>query len=188
MAVAKIYWARTALGRADHPMIQNAYASKTHFSYWKHQPGSGMQHGAVPCLGRNHPRRRVPNIPWGKGANKAVAAARLGYRVRMVGKVGDDEFGRRLRAGVASAGPKVRHVTTAQATSSGVAFICLGRRGQNSIVVAPGANGKLLPADLDKATPLLRSAGIILTQLDISFETVAYLPALASPNKSTGSR
>jgi ribokinase len=115
----------------------------------------------------------------GKGANQAVAVARLGYPVAMVAKVGDDEFGTRLRVALKRAGVSIEHVSTARGVSSGVAMITADRRGQNTIVVVPGANGRLLPADLDQATALLRSAGMILTQLEIPIGTVEYLSRLA---------
>src|ERR1017187_634564 len=97
----------------------------------------------------------------------------------MVAKVGDDEFGTRLRNGLRVAGVKVGTVATAKNTASGVALISVDRRGQNSITVIPGANGKLLPRDLEKALPILRSAGMILAQLEVPLETVEYLCAAA---------
>lgn len=115
----------------------------------------------------------------GKGANQAVAIARLGHPVSMVAKVGDDEFGERLLRGLKTAGVNTKTVSIEQRTSSGVALIFSDRQGQNSIVVVPGANGKLLPRDLEKGAPIFRSAGIILTQLEIPMETVEYLTALA---------
>jgi len=118
-------------------------------------------------------------LPGGKGANQAVAIGRLGYPVSMVAKVGDDEFGRRLRQGLADAGVNVAAVGTAKATASGVALISVDAQGQNSITVVPGANGKVLPRDLDKALPTLRSAGMILAQLEIPMETVEYLSEIA---------
>jgi ribokinase len=115
----------------------------------------------------------------GKGANQAVAAARLGYPVAMVAKVGDDEFGTRLRVALKAAGVSIEHVSIAKGVSSGVAMITADQQGQNTIIVVPGANGRLLPSDLDQATPLLQSAGMILTQLEIPIETVDYLSKLA---------
>ncbi len=133
----------------------------------------------IPAPGETISGDRFQIFHGGKGANQAVAIARLGYPVSMVARVGDDPFGRRLREGLRSAGVDIRQVTTAKATSSGVALICADQQGQNSIVVVPGANGKLIPADLDKAAPLLRYAGMILTQLEIPFETIEHLAALA---------
>jgi ribokinase len=114
----------------------------------------------------------------GKGANQAVAIGRLGYPVSMVAKVGDDEFGSRLRDGLRAAEVDVTAVGTAKG-ASGVALISVDAQGQNSITVVPGANGKLLPRDLDKALPRLRSAGMILAQLEIPIETVEYLCSIA---------
>lgn len=115
----------------------------------------------------------------GKGANQVVAVGRLGYPVSMIGKVGEDEFGRRLRQGLKGAGVNVRGVTVAKGASSGIALISVDGEGQNSITVIPGANASLLPEDLDKCLPQLRSAGMILTQLEIPMETVEYLGELA---------
>jgi ribokinase len=97
----------------------------------------------------------------------------------MVAKVGDDEFGTRLRGALKAAGVSIEHVSIAKGVSSGVAMITADQQGQNSIVVIPGANGRLLPSDLDQAAPLLRSAGMILAQLEIPIETVEHLSRLA---------
>ncbi|HEY1809086.1 MAG TPA: ribokinase, partial [Acidobacteriaceae bacterium] len=116
----------------------------------------------------------------GKGANQAVAVGRLGYPVSMVAKVGDDDFGGRLRQGLRTAHVNVRAISTAKATASGVALITVDSRGQNSITVIPGANGELRPRDLENSLPSLRSAGMILTQLEVPMETVEYLCQLAA--------
>lgn len=115
----------------------------------------------------------------GKGANQAVAVARLGYPVSMIAKVGDDAFGDQLRNGLRVAGVNVRQVEKAKDTASGVALISVDVKGQNSIMVIPGANGKLLPEDIERALPMLRSAGMVLTQLEIPLETVEYLCEIA---------
>ena len=133
----------------------------------------------IPRPGETLSGNRFDMFHGGKGANQAVAVARLGHPVSMIGKVGDDEFGARLRRGLKSAGVNTRAVSNARGTSSGVALISTDRQGQNSIVVIPGANGKLMPKDLEKAAPIIRSAGIILTQLEIPLETVECLAALA---------
>jgi len=114
----------------------------------------------------------------GKGANQAVAAGKLGYPVRMVGKVGDDEFGSALKYGLRRAGVDVKAVGVAPG-SSGVALINLGSDGQNSIVVVPGANGKVLPKDVSRHAGILKGAGIILSQLEIPLITVEALAVFA---------
>lgn len=135
--------------------------------------------GRIPRAGETISGSRFEIFHGGKGANQAVAIARLGYPVSMIGKVGDDEFGQRLWKGLKTSGVNIEAVSVARRTSSGVALISTDGQGQNSIVVIPGANGKLLPKDLEKAGSLLRSAGMILTQLEIPLETVECLAALA---------
>jgi ribokinase len=115
----------------------------------------------------------------GKGANQAVAVARLGYPVSLVGNVGDDAFGPQLRQALEDAGVDGDYLGTVPG-SSGVALITTGRQGENNIVVVPGANGMLSPQQLEKAIPLIEQAGFLLTQLEIPLETVEYLAALAA--------
>ncbi|MGA7522498.1 MAG: ribokinase [Acidobacteriaceae bacterium] len=134
----------------------------------------------IPAPGETVWGNRFQTFHGGKGANQAVAVARLGYPVSMVAKVGDDDFGSRLRQGLRAAHVNVRAVSTAKATASGVALITVDNRGQNSITIIPGANGELRPADLEKSLPSLRSAGMILTQLEVPMETVEYLGSLAA--------
>jgi ribokinase len=114
----------------------------------------------------------------GKGANQAVAAAKLGYPVSMVGNVGNDAFGTQLRDGLENAGVDTTYVNTVEG-ASGVALITTGRRGENNIVVVPGANGQLTPKLLEKAATILERAGFLLAQLEIPLETVDYLAQFA---------
>jgi len=118
----------------------------------------------------------------GKGANQAVAVGRLGYPVSMIANVGDDEFGGQLRRGLRAANVNVRAVDTAKGTPSGVALISVDGKGQNSIMVIPGANSQLLPRDIEQALPTLRRAGMILTQLEIPIETIEFLCEVAQKN------
>ena len=117
-------------------------------------------------------------IPGGKGANQAVAAARLGGDVHFIGRVGDDDLGRRLLDGLNRNKVAVDHVGVTPGAPSGVAMILVDREGENSIVVAPGANHKLTPADIDAASALLRRASIAVMQLEIPFPTVQHAIAL----------
>jgi ribokinase len=133
----------------------------------------------IPAPGETVRGEKFQTFHGGKGANQAVAVARLGYPVRMIAKVGSDDFGKRLRQGLQAAKVNVRAVSTAQDTASGVALISVDRTGQNSITVVPGANDQLLPRDLERALPEIRSAGIILAQLEIPMETVECLCSLA---------
>jgi ribokinase len=129
----------------------------------------------IPAPGETVTGDKFQTFFGGKGANQAVAIGRLGYPVSMIAKVGDDEFGSQLRKGLRAANVNVRQVGTANGTASGVALISVDAKGQNSIMVIPGANGKLLPKDIERALPMLRAAGMILTQLEIPMETVEYL-------------
>ncbi len=131
----------------------------------------------IPVTGETVAGSAFATHPGGKGANQAVAVARLGYPVSMIGKVGDDVFGAQLREQLASAGVDTRAVTTV-AGSSGVAVIVVSPRGENIIVVTPGANASLLPADLDAHRALIQSAGMVLTQLEIPLETVMHLAGM----------
>jgi len=114
-------------------------------------------------------------FPGGKGANQAVAAARLGARVALVGKVGHDEFGHQALANLQQEGLDTTHVSQHPAAASGVAVITIDAQGQNTIVVAPGANHELLPTDLDQAVALLEQAAYLVVQLEIPLPTVVYL-------------
>lgn len=133
----------------------------------------------IPAPGETLKGEKFQTFHGGKGANQAVAAGRLGYPVHMIGKVGDDDFGEGLRRGLSSAQVGIQAVSVAKGVSSGVALITVDATGQNSITVVGGANDRLLPRDLEKCLPLLRSAGMILTQLEIPMETVDFLCATA---------
>ncbi len=117
--------------------------------------------------------------PGGKGANQAVAVARLGYPVRMIGRLGDDSFGTQLREHLTSAGVDIQGVRTSPG-SSGVAIIVVGTTGENSIVVIPGANFLLTPQDLDDSLDILRSASAVLTQLETPLPTTLHLAELCT--------
>src|SRR6516165_5091303 len=103
----------------------------------------------------------------GKGANQAVAASRCGARVSMVARVGDDLFGPATIANFQKLAIDTTYVRITPGVSSGVAPIFVDSSGQNRIVVVKGANDRLLPADIDAAADLLRSADCIVLQLEI---------------------
>ncbi|MGH9700257.1 MAG: ribokinase [Candidatus Acidiferrales bacterium] len=132
----------------------------------------------VPLPGETLSGRDFATFHGGKGANQAVAAARLCWPVSMIGRVGDDSFGAELKSALRRAGVDVRGVKIEKG-SSGVALINIGADAQNSIVVVPGANGKMLPRDISKNAALLRRAGMILAQLEIPLATVETLAVFA---------
>lgn len=111
-------------------------------------------------------------VPGGKGANQAVAAARLGAKVSMVGRVGQDAFARPLLDNLAAAGVDHTFVSRDPQAATGVALIVVDDNGENSIVVASGANMRLAPADVDAAETVIASAGVLLLQLESPLETV----------------
>lgn len=117
--------------------------------------------------------------PGGKGANQAVAAARLGYPVHMVGAVGEDVFGQALLDNLARSGVDISAVARVPGPS-GVAPILVAENGENSIVVVPGANGKVDAAAISHQAALIRSAGIVLLQLELPIETVAHVLAICA--------
>lgn len=133
----------------------------------------------IPSVGETLGGASFDTFFGGKGANQAVGVARLDCPVSMIGRVGDDEFGARLRRGLRDAGVGVRGIKRAPGVSSGVALITVASRGRNTIVVIPGANGVLTPADLQAEAALLCSAGMILTQLETPLNTIATLAELA---------
>jgi ribokinase len=117
--------------------------------------------------------------PGGKGANQAVAAARLGYPVEMVGKVGRDVYGPALLDNLARAGVGTATMEKTDG-SSGLAPIFLSESGENAIVVVPGANGKVDSAFVDRHADLIRSAGMVLCQLELPLETVSHVIAMCA--------
>ncbi|HEY5211807.1 MAG TPA: ribokinase [Acidobacteriaceae bacterium] len=133
----------------------------------------------LPVAGETIPGSNFQSHPGGKGANQAVAVARLDYPVRMIGRLGDDAFGFQLRAHLESAGVDVAGVASTPGTS-GIALIVVAQNGENSIVIVPGANALLTPEDLDANIEIIRSAGVVLTQLEIPMETVQHLAKICS--------
>ncbi|MFF3498257.1 ribokinase [Streptomyces sp. NPDC003247] len=109
--------------------------------------------------------------PGGKGANQAVAAARLGARTALLARVGDDAHGRLLLDSQRAAGVDTAGVLVGGAPT-GVALITVDPSGDNSIVVSPGANGRLTPEDVRAAAGLLHTSRVVSAQLEIPLETV----------------
>jgi len=118
-------------------------------------------------------------IPGGKGANQAVAAARQGAQVSMLGRVGSDSFGPTLTQNLQTNNVDTTHVYT-DASATGTAIIVVDASGQNSIVLSPGANGKVTLADVD-AFPF-QEEKMLLLQLEIPLETVTHAASLARQN------
>jgi ribokinase len=117
----------------------------------------------------------------GKGANQAVAAARLGGKVTFIAKVGNDIFGKQTLVNLHKENINIDYVFVDDDEPSGTALIMVNQRGENCIVVAPGANACLLPADIGIVN-VIASAEIILMQLEIPMETIAAVVKIAKIN------
>jgi len=118
-------------------------------------------------------------FPGGKGANQAVAAARMGGNVTMVGRVGNDDFGNTLIQGLVENKIKTTHVIKDSEAPTGVAMIAVAADGENMIVVASGANANVSVQDVGNARPLMRETDILLVQLECPIETVTEAVELA---------
>jgi ribokinase len=121
--------------------------------------------------------------PGGKGANQAVAAARAGGKVVFVCKVGDDVFGSQAVQHFEESGIDTSFITVDEVQASGVALINVDRQGENSIAVASGANSFLRPSDVDAARSAIKTAAVILTQLETPLDTLAHLAEIAYAEK-----
>ncbi|MFJ8652029.1 ribokinase [Streptomyces rochei] len=118
--------------------------------------------------------------PGGKGANQAVAAARLGARTALLARVGDDDYGRLLLDSQRAAGVDTVGVLVGGAPT-GVALITVDPSGDNSIVVSPGANGRLAPGDVRAAASLFHASRVVSTQLEVPLETVVEVVRSLAP-------
>jgi ribokinase len=137
---------------------------------------------------------RVPHIPapgetvlggdarigaGGKGANQAVAAARLGASVAMVGRVGGDAAGSTLRGGLIAEDIEVGHVTVDETRSSGTALITVDDAAENAIVVSPGANHAMTVDDVTQAGDIIATAQVVLLQLEVPLSVVRAAASIA---------
>jgi ribokinase len=136
----------------------------------------------LPLAGQTLIGTDFETTPGGKGANQAVAAARLSYPVRLIGKVGassSDVFAQSLLDHLALSGVDTSAVERA-ALPSGIAQIVVAANGENIIVVVPGANADVDPPFIDRHVQLIRSAGMVLCQLELPLATVAHTLALCA--------
>jgi ribokinase len=116
----------------------------------------------------------------GKGANQAIAAARAGGQVSLIARVGRDTLGDQAIAGFVVAGIDVSHVARDRRSASGAALIFVGRNGENCIAVASGANARLSPGDVKRASALITRAKVLLVQLETPLDTVGAAARLAA--------
>lgn len=133
----------------------------------------------IPAVGETVIGTSFSSTPGGKGANQSVAAARLGYPTQMVGMVGDDNYGRPLLSALRQAGVGI-NAMDASSGSTGLAHIFLAEDGHNSIVIVQGANARVDRAHIDQHADLIRSAGMVLCQLELPLATTCYAIEMAA--------
>ncbi len=129
--------------------------------------------------------RSFAMFPGGKGANQAVACAKLGGNVTFIGRMGKDVFRDRLFASMRNDGVKLRRVTIDPSLPTGIAVITVDSTGQNQIMVASGSNMALLPADIDRHKTAFGEARVLLVQLETPLPAVQRAVALAKQKKLT---
>ena len=127
----------------------------------------------MPRPGQTVAGQSFDTIPGGKGANQAVAAARIAGASRMVGRVGDDVFGQRLLGHLASLNVDTEYIQITHDCPSGVATICVDRNAENAITVVAGANGHLSRDDVLSLEPVIAAADVVVLQLEIPIATVS---------------
>lgn len=127
----------------------------------------------LPLPGETVAGESFQTICGGKGANQAVAAARLGVRVAMIGRVGDDSFGTTLRQNLVADGIDTSQVLDTPGCSSGVALIGVEATGANAITVVPAANGRLSVNDIESCRATIAAATALIVQLETPLETVS---------------
>ena len=133
-----------------------------------------------PAVGETIQGSEFSIFPGGKGANQAVAAAKLGGNVAMAGRIGDDVFSKVVLDSLAAAGVGGELIVTTPNVPTGSAFITVDDTGDNSIIVIAGANGYCSKNDVDTLRPYLEKAKILMLQHEIPMETVEYAVQAAS--------
>lgn len=134
----------------------------------------------APAAGETVFAPALERYPGGKGGNQAVAAARLGAPVVMVGRVGNDGFGADLVASLEADGIAVAPVSRSDTAGTGTALITVEATGQNRIVVVPGANGEVTPALVDRHAERIRSASALLLQLEVPLDACVRAAEIAA--------
>jgi ribokinase len=130
--------------------------------------------GRMPVTGETIIGKSFRQIPGGKGANQAAAIAKLGAEVKMIGCVGCDGMGNALLESLQNDGVDVTMVKRLDGISTGIASITVDSSGNNSIIVVPGANGRLSVEDLQAFLDAFKNSEIVVAQLEVSMETVSH--------------
>lgn len=133
----------------------------------------------IPAPGETIAGHSFQEIPGGKGANQAVAAARLGATCHLIGRVGDDAFGQTLLRSLQENGVQTEAVQVTPQCPSGIALINVEDSGENCITIIAGANGWMTPADVQQYAQLIATADVLLLQLEIPLPAVETAVAIA---------
>ena len=137
----------------------------------------------IPAVGETILGGEFIMVPGGKGANQAVAAAKLGAEVFFIAKLGNDVFAEQSLDNFKKETVNTKHVIQTSEAPSGVALIMVDDEGNNLIVVAPGANQTLLPADVKRAESDIASCGAVVAQLEVPLETIEFAAEMANDLK-----
>ena len=137
----------------------------------------------IPVVGETLTGSDFFMTPGGKGANQAVAAAKLGADVTFVARLGKDIFAEKSLENFKSVNINTKHIVQLDGVPSGVAIIAIDDNGKNIIIVVPGANGKLMPGDVEKISFDSTNVGVVVCQLEIPIETVEKAAEIAMKNK-----
>jgi len=119
----------------------------------------------------------------GKGANQAVASIRSGAKTVFIAKIGEDAFGDQMIQSLTQEGIDITYIIRDPQEASGIAFILIDKNGENMISVAPGANFKLTPEEVEANADLIRNASSIIVQMEIPIETISKIFSIASEGK-----
>lgn len=137
----------------------------------------------IPAIGETVLGGKSSMVFGGKGANQAVASIRSGGDIAFIAKVGNDLFGANMKKHFKQEGFRTDLILTDAKEPTGIAQIFVSEKGENSIAVAPGANMKLMPNDIEPFTDLIKNSKVVLLQLETPLETVEYIADIAYQNK-----
>jgi ribokinase len=137
----------------------------------------------IPAVGETVLGGKSSMVFGGKGANQAVASLRAGGDVAFIAKVGNDLFGENMKNHFEKEGFRTDLILTDENEPTGIAQIFVSEKGENSIAVAPGANMKLLPEDIELFKGLIKDSSVVLLQLETPLETIKYIADIAYENK-----
>jgi ribokinase len=139
----------------------------------------------IPVVGETITGHTYFDEPGGKGANQAYAVGKLGGKIAMLGRVGSDDFGRRMRENLEQVGCDVSGIEVLNGLQSGIALIFVADDGHNTIIIVPGANDRLSPEDIQAAKGSLAGSALVLLQLENPLPTVI---AAARAGRAAGAR